>query len=210
MSSLSDTRLGTEPLTTQHDPRERQVLWDQLEAEAKACTRCELALTRTHVVVGTGNRNAQLMLVGEGPGADEDRLGEPFVGKSGQLLTKLLKQELGIDRSQCYIANVVKCRPPNNRDPLAEEAASCRPFLDRQIALVAPKVIVTLGNVATKAILERTEGVTKLRGASYPWRGAVVVPTYHPAAALRGGAGVVAEMRSDLVRAKLIMAGARQ
>jgi len=210
MSSLPDTQFRTEPLTSKGGPGERHVLWNQLEAEAKACTRCELASTRTNVVVGTGNRNAQLMLVGEGPGAEEDRLGEPFVGRSGQLLDKLLKEELGIDRSQCYIANVVKCRPPNNRDPLPEEAASCRPFLDRQIALVAPKVIVTLGNVATKAILGRTEGITKLRAASYSWRGVVVVPTYHPAAALRGGAGVVAEMRSDLVRAKLIMAGARR
>jgi uracil-DNA glycosylase family 4 len=210
MITEPDAGSGTEPVASQRNPRELRSLWDQLEAEAKSCTRCALASTRTNVVVGTGNREAKMLLVGEGPGAEEDRLGEPFVGRSGQLLDRLLMEEMGIDRSQCYIANVVKCRPPNNRDPKPEEAATCRPYLDRQISLLSPEVIVTLGNVATKAILERSEGISKLRAASYPWRGSVVVPTYHPAAALRGGATVVAEMRSDLVRAKLILAGGGQ
>jgi DNA polymerase len=142
------------------------------------------------------------MLVGEAPGRDEDLAGEPFVGRSGQLLDKLLAEELGIDRSGCYIANVVKCRPPGNRDPLPLEVAACRHFLESQVELVAPKVIVSLGNFASRTLLDVTEGVTSLRGRSYSYRGTVVVPTFHPAYALRAGPVVIAEMRADLVRAK--------
>ncbi len=149
-------------------------------------------------MVGVGRKAAELMLIGEAPGAQEDQLGQPFVGRSGRLLDKLLEEEVGIDRHQCYITNVVKCRPPNNRNPLPEEIASCRVFLERQVGLVSPKVIVTLGNVATKAILGRREGITALRGVEFLWRGISVVPTYHPAAALRRGGKVVDEMRADL------------
>jgi DNA polymerase len=148
--------------------------------------------------VGVGRKTAELMLIGEAPGGQEDQLGQPFVGRSGWLLDKLLEEELGIDRYQCYITNVVKCRPPKNRNPLPEEIASCRGFLERQIDLVSPKVIVTLGNVATRAILGRREGITTLRGMEFSWRGISVVPTYHPAAALRRGERVVNEMRADL------------
>jgi uracil-DNA glycosylase family 4 len=172
--------------------------WNSLEAEVRGCIRCRLACSRSNVVVGVGRKAAELMLIGEGPGAQEDQLGQPFVGRSGRLLDKLLEEELGIDRYQCYITNVVKCRPPNNRNPLPEEIASCRGFLERQIDLVSPKVIVTLGNVATRAILGRREGITTLRGMEFSWRGISVVPTYHPAAALRRGEQVVNEMRSDL------------
>ena len=154
------------------------------------------------MVFSAGNPAAPLMLVGEAPGRDEDLAGEPFVGRSGQLLDKLLAEELGIDRTGCYIANVVKCRPPGNRDPLPLEVATCRHFLESQVELVAPKVIVSLGNFATRTLLDATAGVTSLRGRSYPYRGTVVVPTFHPAYALRGGAVVIAEMRADLVRAK--------
>lgn len=174
---------------------------EALEREASGCTRCKLAAGRTQVVFGTGNPEAGLMLVGEGPGEQEDRQGLPFVGRSGQLLDRLLLEELGIDRRSCYIANVVKCRPPGNRDPEADEVAACRPWLERQLELVSPRVVVTLGNFATKLLLDTTEGITRLRGRTFPFRTGVLVPTYHPAAVLRGGPVQVAEMRADLVRA---------
>lgn len=180
---------------------------DALSAEASVCTRCALAETRTRVVFGVGDPAARLMFVGEGPGRDEDLMGEPFVGRSGKLLDRLMAEELGIDRRSCYIANIVKCRPPQNRDPRPEEMAACRPFLDRQLALIKPKVVVTLGNVATRALLETSDGIRSVRGRAYPFGDAMLVPTYHPAAALRSGGEVVAEMRADLVRAKRLLAG---
>ena len=176
----------------------------QLAELAADCTRCPLSEGRTTVVFGTGDPDADLMLVGEGPGAEEDRHGLPFVGRSGRLLDELLAQEEGLDRSAVYIANVVKCRPPDNRDPLPEEIAACRPYLQRQVELVAPRVLVTLGNFATKVLLDTKEGITRLRGRRYAWGdGVVLVPTYHPAALLRGGSERVAETRADLVRARL-------
>jgi uracil-DNA glycosylase family 4 len=146
------------------------------------------------------------MFVGEGPGRDEDLQGEPFVGRSGKLLDRLINEEVGIDRDGFYICNVVKCRPPGNRDPHPEEVAACRHYLEAQIDLVAPRVIVTLGNFATRTLLSTTEGVTRLRGRPYSYGEAVVVPTFHPSAALRGGGVVVAQMRADLVRAKQALA----
>lgn len=174
----------------------------ELEREASACTRCPLAKGRTTVVFGVGNPEADLMLVGEGPGRDEDLAGEPFVGRSGKLLDRLLLEELGMDRRHCYIANIVKCRPPGNRDPEPMEIAACEPFLSSQLDLIDPKVVVTLGAVAARAMLGTNEGVRALRGRTYPFRRGVLVPTYHPAAALRGGDEVTAAMRADLVRAK--------
>jgi uracil-DNA glycosylase family 4 len=178
----------------------------EVETEALGCVACPLASSRTKVVFSAGNPAADLMFVGEAPGRDEDLAGEPFVGRSGRLLDKLLAEELGIDRAGCYIANVVKCRPPANRDPLPLEVATCRHFLESQVALVAPKVIVSLGNFATRTLLEATLGVTSLRGKSYPYGETFVVPTFHPAYALRGGAVIVAEMRADFVRAKRLLA----
>jgi DNA polymerase len=171
---------------------------------ALECTRCPLAAGRTTVVFGEGDPDADLMVVGEGPGRDEDLQGRPFVGRSGQLLDRLLAEEAGLRRDQVYIANVVKCRPPGNRDPLPEEIEACRPFLDQQVALIAPKVVVTLGNFSTRLLLDTSEGITRLRGRSYPFGpdGAVLLPTYHPAAALRGGGEVLAKMRADFVRAR--------
>jgi DNA polymerase len=157
------------------------------------------------VVFGVGDPEADLLFVGEAPGREEDLRGEPFVGRSGQLLDRLMAEELGIDRSQCYIANVVKCRPPDNRDPKPDEIASCRPYLAAQIELIRPVVVVTLGNFATKLLLETDQGITKVRGAAYPFGDAHLVPTYHPAAALRSGGVVVAQMRADLVRAKELL-----
>ncbi|MDA8280166.1 MAG: uracil-DNA glycosylase [Actinomycetota bacterium] len=181
----------------------------EVRAEALACTRCGLAGGRTQVVFGVGNPGADLLLVGEGPGREEDLRGEPFVGRSGKLLDTLLHQELGIDRTSCYIANVVKCRPPGNRDPRPDEIDACRPYLDAQVRLIAPRVVLTLGNFAARTLLGTTDGIRRLRGAAYPFGTAHLVPTYHPAAALRGGAEVVAEMRADLVRAKALLIGRR-
>ena len=174
--------------------------------EASTCTRCPLAAGRTQVVFGMGRPDADLLFVGEGPGAEEDRQGLPFVGRSGKLLDRLLAEELGMTRAECYIANVVKCRPPENRDPRPDEIDACRPWLAQQLELIAPKVVVTLGRFAAQLLLETSEGITKLRGRTYPYGSAVLVPTLHPAAALRGGAEPLAQMRADFVRAKLALA----
>ncbi len=181
---------------------------DELAIEASACTRCPLAGGRTTVVFGVGDPAADLMFVGEAPGRDEDLQGEPFVGRSGQLLDRLVLEELGLTRDRFYIANTLKCRPPANRDPRPEEIDTCRPFLDRQIELVDPKVVVTLGNFSTRLLLSTTERITALRGRTYPFAGRLLVPTFHPAAALRGGGEVLAKMRADLIRAKEAMAAA--
>ena len=174
--------------------------------EAADCPRCRLAESRTQVVFGMGSPSADLMFIGEGPGAEEDRQGLPFVGRSGQLLDRLMLEEMGLTRDHCYIANVVKCRPPGNRDPMPDEITACRPWLESQLDLIAPKVIVTLGNFSSKLLLETKVGITKLRGRSYEWRpGVHLVPTLHPAAVLRGGGGPMAQVRADLVRAKLLL-----
>lgn len=171
--------------------------------EAAVCTRCPLAHGRTQVVFGAGNPEADLMFIGEGPGAEEDLRGEPFVGRSGKLLDRLIAEELGTDRSSVYIANVVCCRPPENRDPLPEEISACRPWLDAKLELIEPKVIITLGNFATRRLLDTKLGITKMRGQEHPWEDRIVVPTFHPSAAIRAGGGqVLAEMRADFVRAK--------
>ena len=175
--------------------------------QASTCTRCDLASTRTQVVFGVGHQTADLMFVGEAPGKEEDLRGEPFVGRSGKLLDKLVTEELGIERSQFYIANVVKCRPPNNRDPHPVEIDACWSWLEQQIQLIDPRVIVTLGNFSTRTLLKTTEGITKLRGRVHVFEGRLLVPTFHPAAALRSGADTVAKMRSDLIRAKRAIAG---
>ncbi len=177
-----------------------------LNAEAAACTGCKLAgLGRSQVVVSRGDPTSDLMFVGEGPGAEEDKQGEPFVGRSGQLLDRLVSEEMGLDRDEFYVCNVVQCRPPGNRDPEPDEIAACRPYLERKIEIIEPKVVVTLGNFASKLLLETTDGITKLRGRSYPFRTGVLVPTFHPAAVLRGGAEPMAQMRADLVRAKKLL-----
>ena len=180
-----------------------------LAEEASACTKCKLATAgRTQVVFGMGNAEADLMFVGEGPGAEEDKQGLPFVGRSGQLLDKVLFEELGLTRDSVYIANTVCCRPPGNRDPEPDEIAACNPWLEKKIELIQPKVVVTLGNFATKLLLETKEGITKLRGKSYPFRTGVLIPTFHPAAVLRGGGEPLAQMRADFIRAKQALADA--
>jgi uracil-DNA glycosylase len=188
------------------DPHPTWTSWDDLERDALACTKCPLATAgRTQVVFGVGARDADLVFVGEGPGAEEDKQGIPFVGRAGQLLTKLI-EGIGLTRDDVYIANVVKCRPPGNRDPLPEEIDTCRPYLDAQLALLEPKVLVTLGNFATKLLLDTKEGITRLRGREFTIPGAILIPTLHPAAVLRGGGTALAQTRADFVVAKRVLA----
>lgn len=177
-----------------------------LAERAGDCQLCALAEGRTQVVFGAGSPNAQLMFVGEAPGAEEDRQGLPFVGRSGKLLDRLLAEEMGLSREQCYITNVVKCRPPGNRNPTPAEVAACHPYLEEQLDLIDPAVVVTLGNFAARSLLDTSEGITKLRGRSYPFRRGVLIPTLHPSYVLRGGGTPMAQIRADLVRAKLALA----
>ena len=158
-----------------------------LAAMVAGCTRCRLAEGRTKVVFGSGNPDAELMLIGEGPGAEEDRQGLPFVGAAGELLTKII-QAIDMQREDLYIANVVKCRPPGNRDPQPDEVTACRGFLEKQIALVQPRVIVALGKVAAQALLGNDSSIGEMRGRWYRIHGVPAMVTYHPAALLRNQA----------------------
>jgi DNA polymerase len=167
------------------DPWGEHPTLEQVRRELGECTRCRLAAGRSRIVFGDGNPHADLLFVGEGPGAEEDRQGLPFVGRAGELLTSMIEKGLGIPRSQVYICNIVKCRPPENRTPLADEASACRPFLDGQIRAVAPKVIVALGKPATSLLLGRDVPITRVRGTWHEYRGIPLMPTYHPAFVLR-------------------------
>jgi DNA polymerase len=156
-------------------------------AEAAGCTKCRLAEGRTQVVFGVGHPDADLMFIGEAPGFHEDKQGEPFVGAAGQLLTRMLREVVDVERDDVYICNILKCRPPGNRDPQEDEIESCTPWLVEQVSLIQPRVIATLGNFATKFVLQTPQGITRMRGRTYPWHGRTVIPTFHPAAVLRGG-----------------------
>ena len=158
--------------------------FEDIHLEIGDCTRCPLHLKRTNVVHTEGNRKARLMFVGEAPGADEDMQSRPFVGKAGQLLTKII-EAIGFKREEVLIGNVNRCRPPGNRPPTLEEASMCKPFLLREIAIVQPDVIVTLGNTAIQNLLGAKQGITKLRGKFQDYKGIQVMPTYHPAYLLR-------------------------
>jgi uracil-DNA glycosylase family 4 len=151
---------------------------------AKQCTACRLHQGRTHVVFGVGNPHAELMFAGEAPGRDEDRQGEPFVGRAGQLLTRII-EAIGMKRQDVYIANVIKCRPPNNRNPEADEIAHCEPYLMRQIALVQPRLIVALGTFAAQTLLQTKLPISQLRGRFHTYQGVKLMPTFHPAFLLR-------------------------
>lgn len=156
-----------------------------LRDQALTCTQCrDLAKARTHVVFGVGDPHADLMFIGEAPGRDEDLKGEPFVGRAGQLLTKII-QAMGLTRHEVYIANVLKCRPPDNRTPEPDETENCLPYLLRQIELIQPKVLVALGATAMKALLDVQLGITKIRGNWYTFHGTPMMPTFHPAYLLR-------------------------
>ena len=158
--------------------------WEELEQSIIDCKKCKLCNNRTNIVFGTGNREADIMFIGEGPGGDEDIKGEPFVGKAGQLMDKAF-EGLGIDRNKVYIANIVKCRPPNNRDPEADESEACLNYLRNQVLLVKPKIIVLLGRIALQNILGKECSITKMRGKWVEQKGIIYMPTWHPAALLR-------------------------
>jgi len=178
---------------------------EEIRADLGECVRCRLSEKRTTIVFGVGNPKAELMFIGEGPGHEEDRQGIPFVGAAGQLLTKII-QAIDLTREQVYIANVVKCRPPNNREPEPDEAEACRPFLDRQIDAVRPKVICALGRVSALNLLRTDEGITRLRGRIFSYRGAKLVPTYHPAFLLRNP-GKKRECWDDMKLIKRLLQG---
>ncbi len=158
--------------------------WEELEQSINGCNRCKLYKTRQNIVFGTGNKNARVMFIGEGPGADEDIQGEPFVGRAGKLMN-LAFETLEIDRNEVYIANVVKCRPPSNRNPENDEAMACLNYLRNQVILVKPEIIVLLGSVALKNILGQEYGITASRGKWFERKGIKYMPTWHPAALLR-------------------------
>ncbi len=164
-----------------------------LEAAIRECERCPLSQSRTHAVPGEGSPQADLMFIGEGPGHDEDIQGRPFVGRAGQLLTKII-EAMGLRREDVYITNVVKCRPPKNRNPQSDETAACTPFLKQQLALIRPRVIVSLGNVPTQHLLETRSGITGMRGAFQEYEGIPVMPTFHPSYLIRN------EQNRDLKR----------
>jgi DNA polymerase len=194
----SDPSLGSDPSPAGSDPKPLQIAPSNVAVFASAaealaairtdigdCTRCKLhTLGRQQVVFGVGNPSADLMFVGEAPGADEDLQGEPFVGRAGQLLTKII-EAIGLAREDVYIANVIKCRPPGNRNPEPDEVAQCEPFLFRQIDQIKPKVIVALGKFAAQCLLKTTDPITRLRGREFKYRDAILMPTYHPAYLLR-------------------------
>jgi len=175
---------GVSPPSVKPGPVDAGQEWAALEEAVRSCTKCALHSTRSQTVFGAGNRHAQWMFVGEAPGADEDRQGEPFVGAAGKLLNAMLAA-LGLKRDQVYIANVLKCRPPNNRDPQANEIEQCEPNLIRQIELIQPKLIVALGRHAAHSLLRTDQALTRLRGQSLSYQNIPLVVTYHPAYLLR-------------------------
>jgi uracil-DNA glycosylase family 4 len=179
-----------------------------LATEASTCTLCRLSNGRTQVVFGVGSPHADVMFVGEGPGYYEDRQGEPFVGAAGQLLNRMLG-EIGLRREDVYITNVVRCRPPGNRDPLPDEIEACRPYLIGTLEAIRPRLIVTLGNFATRVILDRPVSISRVRGQRFTWEGTAVIPTFHPAAILHGGgeaSSQMAALRSDFQAIREVVA----
>ena len=185
---------------------------EELSGLAATCTRCRLSQGRTQVVFGVGSPTADIVFVGEGPGYHEDKQGEPFVGAAGQLLTRMLG-EIGLRREDVYICNVLKCRPPGNRDPLPDEVVECTPYLQGQIDLIDPSVIVTLGNFATRFVLGRQVSISRVRGQRLHVDGRVVIPTFHPAAILRGGGAAgsqMAALRSDFQEVRAVIEDARR
>lgn len=177
----------------------------ELRERALVCTDCRLSETRHNVVFGVGDPEARLMLVGEAPGKNEDLQGEPFVGAAGKLLDELLAG-IGVQRSDVYIANVLKCRPPGNRDPQEDEIEACKGYLREQIRMIEPEVVVTLGNFATKLLVPTQTGITRMRGQQIDWwLGATLIPTFHPAAALRGRPQVKEQMGDDFALVKQVL-----
>ncbi|MGH7193368.1 MAG: uracil-DNA glycosylase [Candidatus Saccharimonadales bacterium] len=172
----------TAPLLSTEEKRTRLLAMD--EQEVRGCTKCRPCETRTHTVFGEGDPDAKIFFIGEGPGETEDRTGRPFVGRAGELLDKMITA-MGLNREQVYIANIVKCRPPGNRVPAPDEVATCTPYLERQLEIIRPQTIVTLGLPATQYMLQTKLSMGKLRGNWHTWRGIRLMPTYHPAYVLR-------------------------
>ena len=186
--ATSEPRTATSeprPATSEQRPAALVLTLTEIREEIGDCTRCKLHTQgRKQIVFGVGNPNAELMFVGEAPGADEDVQGEPFVGRAGQLLTKMI-EAMGFKRDEVYIANVIKCRPPQNRNPDPDEVETCEPFLFKQIETIQPKIIVALGSFAAKALLKTQDPISRLRGRVYTYRGAKLIPTFHPSFLLR-------------------------
>ena len=198
-----DAPVVTQPVTLSMNAEEALAA---VRADIGECTRCKLhALGRTQIVFGVGNPNADLMFVGEAPGADEDIQGIPFVGRAGQLLTKII-EAIALTRDDVYIANVIKCRPPQNRNPEPDEVETCEPFLFRQIDIIKPKVIVALGKFAAQALLRTLDPISRLRGRVYDYRGAKLIPTFHPAYLLRNPSSK-REVWEDMKLAKRLLDG---
>jgi len=158
---------------------------EEVKQNALSCHLCSLAKSRKHVVFGEGDEKARLMIIGEAPGATEDELGRPFVGRSGELLTNMIEKALQIPRKSVYIANIVKCRPPANRNPDDEEVEACKPFLDKQIEMINPEIILSLGSISFKYLTGDNIGISKARGKIYEYKGAKLVPSFHPSYLLR-------------------------
>ncbi len=200
---LEVTRVAEVATSPGDSPRLLRMLKEEI---GPACDRCKLhTLGRRQVVFGVGNPNADLMFVGEAPGADEDLQGEPFVGRAGQLLTKII-EAIGLTREQVYIANVIKCRPPGNRNPEPDEVERCEPFLFRQLDVIKPKVVVALGKFAAQSLLKTTDPITRLRGRVYHYRGASLIATFHPAYLLRNPASK-REVWEDMKKVRAILQG---
>ncbi|MBM3772298.1 MAG: uracil-DNA glycosylase [Acidimicrobiia bacterium] len=203
--SVDDAQVEPPPVAAPHCVDHAEAL-AAIKAEiGPDCSRCKLhALGRTQVVFGVGNPDARLMFVGEAPGGDEDTQGVPFVGRAGQLLTKII-EAIGMTRDEVYIANVIKCRPPQNRNPEPDEVARCEPFLFHQIDVVQPRVIVALGKFATQALLRTLDPISRLRGRVFEYRGAKLIPTFHPAFLLRNPASK-REVWEDMKLVKRLLA----
>ena len=205
MDSAWHARGAAAEASTLNDRRPHLLPLAAIREDLGPCTRCKLhTLGRKQIVFGVGNPNADLMFVGEAPGADEDIQGEPFVGRAGQLLTKII-EAIGMKREDVYIANVIKCRPPGNRNPEPDEVEQCEPFLFRQIDTIKPKVIVALGKFAAQCLLRTSDPITRLRGREYKYRDAILMPTYHPAYLLRTPSAK-REVWEDMKRVKALLA----
>lgn len=175
----------------------------ELEIEARQCSKCALCPTRTNLVFGDGDENSDLVFVGEAPGANEDRQGKPFVGAAGKLLTQLLNS-IGLQRDQVYITNILKCRPPNNRDPLPEEVEVCKPLLAKQLDIINPKIVATLGAHATRLMLDRNVSISAVHGQKFQIDGRSILPIFHPAAALYNRTNL-ASLQEDFYKLKEIL-----
>lgn len=206
VKAVSASHAGVTESKTGQSGAEKADSLELIASEIAACTACGLHLTRNHPVPGAGVINPAVMFIGEGPGGEEDKSGIPFVGRAGQYLDKWLSA-IDLDRHKdCFIGNIIKCRPPGNRDPEPDEISACRPFLDRQLKLIKPKIIITLGRFASQVICSSDEGIGRLRGGTHYFGGIPVVPTYHPSAVLRNP-DLRGAVWDDLKRAKTLIDG---